>query len=516
MKRPRSPFRFDQDEACRAIDFIETLCRHSKGEWSGRRFKMAEWQREIVAQAFGWKRRDGTRKHRRVFTFVPRKNGKSTWAAAVATYLTFADREPSAEIYSAAADRMQASLVFGEAKAMVLQEDLLRERASIYARAIVCPATLSSYRVLSADAKTKHGLNPHGVIFDELHAQDDRELYDVLTTGSGARRQPIFWMMTTAGYDIDSICYEVYEYARRVKCGDIDDPEFLPVLYEAPREADWTSPEVWASANPNLGVTIKADALAVECERAKRSPAYENTFRRLHLNQWTEQETRWLGVDVWDRGATPLLPLPGRDCYIGLDLSRRTDVTAAVAYFPGTDGTGDVLPHFWIPAERMAERERYDKVPYTKWVRDGLVTATPGNAIDYSFVESQIDQWARVYTVREVAYDPWGATQLAQRLQDQGLVCVEFRQGYRSMSEPMKSVEAALLEGKIRHGGHAVLRSHFANVAAEMDPAGNIKPSKRLSRGRIDGFVAMLMAYGRATLQPAQASVYEVRGVRSV
>ena len=513
-----SPYSIDSERADRAEAFFSQMLRHSKGRWAGQPFVLEPWQRDLVRRAFGTiDRRTGRRRYRRVFVFIPRKNGKSTMGAGVANYLLMADNEPGAEVYSAALDRTQASIIFSEAKSMCLQEPLLRERCTIYRRAIVVPDTMSSYRVLSADAENKHGLNAHGVIFDELHTQDDRALYDVLVTSTGAREQPMTWMFTTAGFDRDSICYEVYDYAKRVLAGEVNDPEFLPVIFEAAPEDDWKDPRTWRKANPNLGVTLDLNYMEAECRRAQATPLYENTFRRLHLNQWTQQETRWVSVERWDQNAGALRALAGRRGWTGMDLSRKIDLTAAVTVFPDNDGTYDVLAKFWMPAENVAERESRDRVPYSAWIRDGFIEATEGSVIDYRAVRRYVLELGRFHEIIEVAYDPWSATQLAVELQDEGVAVVEHRQGVKSMSEPMKTLEALIMDGRLRHGGNPVLRWMFSNVAVEADDAENIKPSKRRSRGRIDGIVALIMAIGRATLGGVSArSVYEERGIRAL
>jgi phage terminase large subunit-like protein len=511
-----SPYYIDSERADRAEAFFSQMLRHSKGRWAGQPFALEPWQRDLVRRAFGsMDRRTKRRRYRRVFVFIPRKNGKSTMGAGVANYLLTADGEAGAEVYSAALDREQASIIFSEAKSMCLQEPLLREQCTIYRRAIVVPDTMSSYRVLSADAENKHGLNAHGVIFDELHTQDDRDLYDVLITSTGAREQPMTWMFTTAGFDRASICYEVYDYAKRVLAGEIDDPEFLPVIFEAGPDDDWKDPKTWHKANPNLGVTLELGYMEAECRHAQATPLYENTFRRLHLNQWTQQETRWVSVERWDQNAGPTRALSGRRGWTAMDLSRKTDLTAAVTVFPDDDGTYDILAKFWMPRENVGEKERRDRVPYSAWIRDGLIEATEGNVVDYRSVRHYVLEIGKLHEIVEVAYDPWNATQIAVELQDDGVVVVEHMQGFKSMSEPMKSLEALIIDGKLRHGGNPVLRWMFSNVAVEMDAAENIKPSKRKSRGRIDGIVALVMAIGRATLGGTGGkSVYEERGIR--
>jgi phage terminase large subunit-like protein len=495
---------FDKDAARVAVAFFEKLLHHSKGEWAGQSFELMEWQREdVIKPLFGWKRADGTRKFRTAYIEVPRKNGKSTLAAGIALFLLFADGEPGAEVYSAAADRDQAGIVFDEAKSMVEGSPELAKRSQVFKRSIVILSSRSSYKVLSADAYTKHGLNAHGVIFDELHAQPDRELWDVLTTSTGARRQPLVVAITTAGYDRESICYEQHEYARRVLEGVVDDPSFFGYIAAADDQDDWTDEANWRKANPSLGVTVKLDYLRNEANKAKQSPAYQNTFRRLHLDQWTQQETRWLDLTAWDACGTPVNAklLEGAPCYGGLDLASSSDIASLLLDFPSEPGEEEQhawLPFFWIPRENMIERARKDRVPYDAWVRDGLITATDGNVIDYGFIVRDIEALSEKYNIQEIAFDQWGAFQVSQQLEGAGLTMVGFGQGFKSMSPPTKDLLRLVLDRKLRHGGHPVLRWMADNVVVSTDPAGNLKPNKQKSREKIDGIVAGVMALDRA------------------
>jgi phage terminase large subunit-like protein len=514
-------FFFDEDHAAHAEAFFENYLRHSKGEWAGQLFELSPWQREIIRELFGWRRiEDGTRRYRMAYVEIPRKNGKSTFAAGLALYLATADEEPGAEVYSAAGDKDQASIVFKEASEMVRQCRELNQICEVQTKAIVVAHTTSVYRVLSAEAFTKHGLNAHGIIFDELHAQPNRELWDVLTTSVGARRQPLTIAITTAGFDKNSICYELHDYAVKVRDGILDDPTFLAVIFAASPEDDWTDPATWRKANPSLGISVSEEYLAAECKKAKEIPGYENTFKRLHLNIWTEQETRWIQIRTWDENDLPRFSeaeLRGRRCYIGLDLSTTTDIAAAIRIFPRDDGTFDIHPRFYVPSDNAEKRARRDRVPYPVWIREGKIRATPGNVIDYDFIKSEILGWSKIYDLREVAYDPWSATQIALQLEADGATCVPFRQGFQSMSEPSKTVEKLILGKKIRHGADPVLRWMFSNVAIELDPAGNIKPSKKRSTERIDGVIGLIMGVGRATLPDKNGpSVYAKRGLVSI
>ena len=292
--------RFDRGAAQRAIDFFRECLTFTAGEWMGQPFRRQPWQQAIVGNIFGWKRPDGTRRYREAFIYVPRKCGKSEMAGGLGNLLTFADGEPAAQVYCAAADREQARLVFNAAKTMVQAEPELAARGRIYTNAIMVESTGSVLKVVSAEAYSKHGVDAHGVIIDELHAQPNRELVDVLMTSTGARRQPLIVYITTADYDRDSICNEKYDYAVKVRDGIVDDPAFLPVIYEAGSQDDWTDSAVWAQANPNLGISVSAEYLERECRRAQETPSYENTFKRLHLNLRTQQDVRWLSLEHWD------------------------------------------------------------------------------------------------------------------------------------------------------------------------------------------------------------------------
>jgi phage terminase large subunit-like protein len=481
-----------------------------------------DWERRIIRNVFGWKRADGTRRYHTVYVEVPRKNGKSSLAAGIALLLLFADGEYGAEVYSAAADRDQASIVHDLARQMTEASPHLDSRAEVYKRSIVVGETMSAYHVLSADAYTKHGKNAHGVIVDELHAQPNRDLVDVLVTSTGSRRQPLTVFITTAGYDRESICWEYHEYARQVIAGIIQDETFYGVIFAADETDDWLDEAVWAKANPGLGVTVKADYLRNEAKRAEQVPAYQNTFRRLHLNQWTQQETRWLSMEKWNACGAPFNAklLEGAKCYGGLDLASSSDLASFVLVFPNEPGEAEGytwLPFFWIPEENMIERARQDRVPYDAWSRDGLITATEGNVIDYGYIVRDIVALGERFNIQEIAFDRWGAFQVSQQLEAAGFTMVGFGQGFVSMSPPTKELLRIVLDGKLRHGGHPVLRWMADNMVVSTDPAGNVKPNKAKSREKIDGIVAGIMGLDRAVRrEPPKTSVYETRGLEVV
>jgi phage terminase large subunit-like protein len=476
-----------------AVRFFHKYLTHAKGELGGQPFLLERWQQEYVRRLF--ESENGVRKVRTSLLAIPRKNGKSSLCAGIALKLLL-ENEPGAEVYSCAADRDQARLVFEMARVCVEQSPALRSRLKVYRNSIVREETHSTYKALSAEAFTKHGLNAHGVIFDELHAQPGRELVDVMATSMGARRQPLLVYITTAGHDRKSVCWETWRYAEAVASGAVKDETFLPAIYGADPKADWKSEKIWAQANPNLGVSIKMDFLRSECQRAIEVPAYENTFRQLYLNQWTEQDTRWLRMDHWAQGSQPCpVPLAGRECWAGLDLATTFDTTALVLLFPLGDGTYWVEPHLWIPEENASQRERRDKVPYLTWARQGHLQMTQGNVTDYDKVRADINALSKKYQIRQIAIDRWNATQLATQLQGDGLDVVGFGQGYGSMSAPSKQLEALVVGGKILHGGHPVLTWQAGNVAILTDGE-NIKPSKKRSHERIDAMVSLVMALG--------------------
>lgn len=448
-------------------------------------------------------------------SMIPTHN--STLAAGLALYLLFADGEAGAEVYGAAADLDQARIVYAAAADMVRRSPLLSKRGRVIDSSKRVIYGNSFYRAIPADAAGAHGFNANGIVFDEVHVQPNRELWDVLTTSTGSRRQPLTFAITTAGFDRNSLCWELHDYALKVQNGVIDDPTFLPVVYAADETDDWRDPAVWAKANPSLGETVSVEYLANEAKRAEEVPAYENTFRRLHLNMWTRQETRWLSIDKWDGCGEPVEreDLHGRPCYAGLDLASTTDIAALVLVFPNDDGSFDVLPHFWIPGDAMVDRSRRDRVPYDVWVRQGLIEATEGNVIDYKAIMLTLDRLAQEYDLREVAYDRWGATQLIQDLQEGGMTVIPFGQGFASMSPPTKELLNLVLSKRLRHGGNPVLRWMADNMVVRTDPAGNTKPDKAKSTERIDGMVALIMAIDRATRHEnsPKRSIYEDRGL---
>ena len=512
---------YDKNAADYAVNFIECLC-HTKGTWARKPFELIDWQEQIVRDVFGTLKPNGYRQFNTAYIEIPKKQGKSELAAAVALLLTCGDGEERAEVYGCAADRQQASIVFNVAADMVRMCPALAKRVKILdsqKRLIYLP-TGSIYQVLSADVGNKHGFNTHGVVFDELHTQPNRKLYDVMTKGSGdARMQPLYFLITTAGNDTKSICYEVHQKAKDIIDGRKIDHTFYPCIFGADEADDWTDPKTWKKANPSLGITVGIDKVKSACESAKQNPAEENTFRQLRLNQWVKQAVRWMPMEKWDRCAfaTNEDQLEDRVCYGGLDLSSTTDITAFVLVFPPTDEADKfvVLPYFWIPEDNLDLRVRRDHVPYDLWEHQGFLQTTEGNVVHYGFIEKFIEKLGEKFNIREIAFDRWGAVQMVQNLEGMGFTVVPFGQGFKDMSPPTKELMKLTLEEKIAHGGHPVLRWMMDNIFIRTDPAGNIKPDKEKSTEKIDGAVATIMALDRAIRcgNDSSASVYDSRGI---
>lgn len=514
--------RYDEAAADFAVAFIESLC-HTKGTWAGKPFALIDWQERIVRDLFGVLKPDGYRQFNTAYVEIPKKQGKSELAAAIALLLTCGDGEERAEVYGCAADRQQATIVFDVAADMVRMCPALSRRVKILAsqKRIVYLPTNSFYQVLSAEAYSKHGFNIHGVVFDELHTQPNRKLFDVMTKGSGdARAQPLYFLITTAGTDTNSICYETHQKAKDLLEGRKHDPTFYPVIYGAGEDEDWTDPEVWRRANPSLDITVATEKVVAACESAKQNPGEENAFRQLRLNQWVKQAVRWMPMDKWDACAFPVdaASLEGRVCYGGLDLSSTTDLTAFVLCFPPEDpeeGKYELLPFFWLPEDTLDLRVRRDHVPYDTWQREGLIQTTEGNVVHYGFIERFIEELGTRYDIREIAFDRWGAIQMVQNLQDMGFEVAAFGQGFKDMSPPTKELMKLVLEGRVAHGGNKVLRWCMDNIYIRRDPAGNIKADKEKSTEKIDGAIASIMALDRALRRGGGtgASVYDERGL---
>ena len=513
---------FDEKKARRVVRFIECL-KHTKGEFHGKPFKLLPWQEKIIRDVFGTVRDEDPemRQYNQVYIEIGKKNGKSELGAALALNMLINDDEWKAEVYSCASDRQQAAIVFDVAVDMVRQNPTLSRLIKIIpsTKRMVYQPTGSIYQVLSSEVATKHGLNVSACIFDELHTQPTRALYDVMTQGSGdARRQPLWFFLTTAGTDRNSVCWEVHQKALDILEGRKHDPRFYPVVYGLPDDADWQDEQNWYKCNPSLGYTITIDKVRDAYRKALETPADENMFRQLRLNQWVKQSVRWMPMDKWDECGAPVIPgdLEGRVCYAGLDLSSTGDLTTLVLVFPPSDESEPyiVLPFFCLPEETLPLRVRRDHVMYDVWEKQGFLQTTEGNVVHYGFIEKYICELGEKYNIREIAYDRWNATQMVQNLEDDGFTMIPFGQGFRDMSPPTKELMRLVLEHRLAHGGHPVLRWNMDNAFVRTDPAGNLKIDKQKSTEKVDGAVALVMALDRAMKnQNSGGSVYDERGL---
>ena len=503
---------FDVEAAQRAIDFFPAYLRHVEGAKADQPFELERWQQAIIANLFGWKRRDSfgrlIRRYKELFLFVSRKNGKTPLAAGIGLLVFFLDGEAGQQDYLAAADKEQAGMLFRQMRGMVEGDETLAGLCRVYggnaqagqAKSLV-KSDNSFLRVISADAETKHGGNSHLVIIDELHAQPGRDLVDVLATSmaSANRKQPLFISITTADFDRPSICNEKHKYASEVRDDPQKDPAFLPVIYEADPGDDWTDLEVWKKANPNLNVSVSEEYLTRECERAKSIPEYENTFRRLHLGQKTQQDVRAIPLHLWDLGGAVLDVdlLAGKPCWAGLDFGWRDDYAALVFVFPeGTEKgkeTVRVLPRFWIPREGKRDLR---KEPARDFVARDLVSVTDGNTTDMEAIYEALREARERFDLRKIAIDPNNARKQGQDLMADGFQVIEFYQSKRNYSEPWKWMMAALKEGRLLHGGHLVMRWMAGNVAVEIDGLEGVMPKKKKSAEKIDGICAQCMGIG--------------------
>lgn len=492
---------FDEQAAQRAVEFVERL-RHYQGRWAGQRFLLMEWQRRLIAEVFGWMRPDGTRLYHTCYIQTPRKVGKTSMVAAIAAYLAFEDGESAPQIVFAARDREQASHGYSALRYFVEGDPALKERALIYnsrRHILIADNPGGSIQVLSSDAAKQLGANLHAVVADELAFHKTRELWDALRTATGSREQPLVLAITTPGWDRESVAFELHEKTRRISEAQEIDPTFLGVIYGAPDDADWASEATWLAANPSLGETVSLDYYREQAASALAIPTEQNSFRLLLCGQWVGQQTRLIPMDAWDRCAAPPAPAAKRRAFGGLDLASTTDLAAFVLVVPNDDGTFDVIPRVFSPAGNLRERALRDRSSYEIWAREGYLTTTPGMVIDYERVRAAVHEAAEEYQLMDVSYDRWNSSHLVSQLEADGITMVQLGQGFASMSAPTKELVKLITEGRLRHGGHPVLRWNADCTAASMDPSGNVKPNKARSTGRIDGIVALIMALDGAT-----------------
>lgn len=516
---------FDMEAADKVRRFFSKYLRHSKGEFSGKPFELLDWQwQRLIAPAFGWKRPDGTRRFRRIGCAVPKKNGKSTLLAGVSIYMTCADGEPGAEVYSAGADRDQASIIYNEAANMIEASPALLRRLEVKRsnKTFSYPKYNSWYKALSAEVATKEGLNIHCLLFDELHAQKTWDLWNALRYGGISRRQPMLWWITTAGVGADptTLCNAQWNYAKSIQEGTAIDVSFLPCIYEAMEDTDdWQDPAVWAKTNPSFGVTMSEADFKQDVEEVKGNPVNEGTFKRYRLNMRTKQATKWIPMNKWY--ACGAKPFTARDCVgwkctIALDLATTTDLAAAVAVFR-LGNRYRIIPHFWVPEESMAVRERENRTKLKHWVAAGYITATDGDVIDYQVIRNHVNDWASRFKCKDVVIDDWNATSIAQDLEDDGLTVHYLRMGFASIGPATKEFDKLVRGGLLEHANNPVMDWMISNIAVEQDANGNIRPDKKRSAEKIDGPVAAILGLAHIiNVAAPKKSVYKQRGIQSV
>lgn len=527
-------FWYDQRTADKAAAFFPNHLVFTEGEWAGRPFVLEEWEeQDIVRPLFGWKRADGTRRFRRCFVWIARKNGKTELAAGIALLILVGDAEMGGQVFSIASEEAQAKIVFTKASNMAVRTPVLAQKLECLGKVIYCPELNGSFRPLSGKPKGKHGLNMSGLVGDEIHEWPTGELYTFVHDSSAARRQPLEFLISTAGQK-GTHGEEVFNECQAIQAGDLDDPETMVVIYAPGEDDDWTKEETWRKANPNFGKSVKIEPFMADFKRARQLPRLENDFKRYRLNIWTDQAVRWLPMDSvddegrrfgWDHCAGPIAwndpqyeaRLLGKRCFGGLDLSSTQDLSALIWWFPVQDGL-DVpvaLCRAYKPADLVKEHAKRDRLPYERWIKEGALFTTPGNVVDYGFIEKRVLADATKFRVayygqskREsdeggLAIDRFNATGTAVRLEAEGIPVVLFGQGFVSLSAPSKELERLVMANGFHHGGHPLFRRHAQAVAVVSDDAENIKPTKAKSNGRIDCIAAQVNAIGIAIAAPA-------------
>ena len=497
-------FMFDESRANRVVKFSEELPHIKGSQYAGKKLEMMDWQCFILTTVFGWIDDNGNRRFKTAYIEVPRKNGKSTMSAPVALYLLSADGEPGAEVYSAATTRDQARIVWADAKHMVDRSPGLRSALNVQtsAHSIYIGPSASAFKALSKDNNGNlDGLNIHGAIIDELHGHPNRALWDVIETGTGARSQPLIWAITTAGSNRAGICYEQQGYVRKILDGVHDDPTYFGIIYSIDEGDDPFDPAIWAKANPNYGVSVSPDDLARKALKAQQMAAAQNNFLTKHLNVWVNADTSWMNMQYWDKCADPTLSeddFAGSDCVVSCDLATKIDVAAKVKLFWKTINNERhyyAFGKYYLPEEAAEDgRNTY----YQGWAIENRLVLTPGNVTDFSVIEDDLREDARRFNVVNAGFDPWQASALIQRLQQDGLPVLEYRQTVQNMSEPMKELEALVLQGRFHFDGDPVLTWMISNVVCHTDAKENIYPRKERSENKIDGAVALIAALGMA------------------
>jgi len=506
---------FSEEHARHALRFFDFL-KHSKGKWARQPFMLSDWQAFWTALMFGWLRFDGTRRYRKAYFRVARKNGKTTWIAGIGLYLFVGDGEAGAEVFTAATKLSQAKLIHVESEMMVRQSKELSKHITIQRNNLFIDGTSCKYVPLGADAKTEDGLNPHGALIDELHAHPSRELYDVIDSATGAREQPLMLMITTAGFGgLETICRVEDEYVKGILEETLEDDKYFGVIYqldEAEKLGDdfedsdeksdnWQDESTWIKANPNLGVSVNIEKLREAATKAKQDPSALDNFLTKHLDMWVKGARKWMPLKQWKKCAAKYTfdDLKTADAvFAGLDLASVSDLCSLVIVANMPDGKKRIWGKHYLPEDKALSTENKNAALYKRWADAGWLTLTEGNVTDYDYIERDIHAMMSCLPIQEVAFDKYNATQIVNNLQAEDVPMVEFRQGFLSMSPAMKQLEIDILTGKLQHPNDPVINWAISNVVMIRDAAGNQKPDKEKSIGKIDPVVAMIMATGRS------------------
>ncbi len=519
----RKDIYFDTEAAEHHLDFYPTFCTHVKGELAGRPIEIEPWQAFILMNIFGWMRLDGLRRFRTVYEEVARKNAKSMKLSGVGLYMTGFDNEGGAEVYSAATTRDQAKIVFNDAKVMGKKSPHLRRAFGFHQNNIHDLSSASKFEPLSSDADTLDGKNIHCGILDELHAHKKRDVWDVLDTATGSRQQPLIFAITTAGSNKQGICYEQREYLCKIlEVDGVDDDTYFGIIYTLDEDDDWQDESNWIKANPNIGISVKWDDMRRGAKKAKEMPASRNNFLTKRLNIWVTAEVSWMNMEKWDRQPKRLADedLQPLQCFIGLDLANKLDIAAIVLLFTDSEGHAHLKCKFYLPEEAIRIKARSIGNMYQTWADSGYLTLTPGNVIDHDYIEDDLRAMLTEYDVQEIAFDPWGSTQLATHLAEDGAPMVEVPQTVKNLSEAMKEVEAMVMAGRLHHGDNPVLNWMASNVTAKEDKNENVFPNKEHKDNKIDGMVALFIALSRVLRhganKPDLSKHIEEHGIRSL
>ncbi len=493
-------FKFDKKAANRICDTIELL-PHIEGRWKTPNITLEPWQSFLLTTTFGWINKEtGFRRYRTSYCEVPRKQGKSTWSAGVGIYMLGLDNEPGAQVYSAAVTRDQAKIVWSKAREMIRRSPGLRQATGIEhnVQSIFVTENAAWFKPLSSDYGTLEGLDVHCGIIDELHAHKNRFVFDVIDSGTVSRRQPYIWIITTAGSDRSGVCYEQHKYVKKILGGDAEDETYFGVIYTIDEDDDWTDPKIQQKANPNYGISVNPEDLARKCKRAMEMPSAQNQFLTKHLNVWVNADTAWLDMLAWDKCADTSLSesdFEGEPVLISLDFASKIDIAAKVKVF---DRQIDGQTHVYAFGTYYVPEARVELLPhYAGWVLAGQMNSTPGEIIDFSYIEEDLKRDRSAFQIDEAIYDPFQATQFSTRMMAEGFPMVEVAPNVKNYSEAMKELEALVYDGRFHFDGDPVLTWMIANVVCHRDAKDNIYPRKEDPENKIDGVVALIAGINR-------------------